>query len=137
VLAAVRGTFAIRTGTIDIAEPLADSSAHAEIEAASFSTGNRQRDASVRSAGFLDAGQHPVITFHSERIDHLVLTGTLTARGVTRPVSMTVEWSDVSPGSFTARAMTRIDRTEFGVTASRGLAGRYLDVTLEVRCVRK
>jgi len=31
----------------------------------------------------------------------------------------------------------RIDRTEFGVTASRGLAGRYLDVTAVLRCVRR
>jgi hypothetical protein len=38
--------------------------------------------------------------------------------------------------AFTVRARTRIDRTAFGVTASRGLAGRHLDVTLEIRCVR-
>jgi polyisoprenoid-binding protein YceI len=37
---------------------------------------------------------------------------------------------------FTVRASTRIDRTEFGVTAYRGVAGRYLDMTMEVRCVR-
>ena len=30
----------------------------------------------------------------------------------------------------------RIDRAEFGVTAYRGVAGRYLDMTVEVRCVR-
>ena len=35
-----------------------------------------------------------------------------------------------------ARASTRIDRTEFGVAAYRGVAGRYLDMTVEVRCVR-
>jgi hypothetical protein len=34
------------------------------------------------------------------------------------------------------RATTRIDRTEYGVTAARGLAARHLDVTVEVRCVR-
>ena len=37
---------------------------------------------------------------------------------------------------FTVRASTRIDRAEFGVTAYRGVAGRYLDMTMEVRCVR-
>ena len=136
-LAPVRGTFAIRTGTIDIAEPLADSSVYAEIETASFSTGNEQRDASVRSARFLDAEHHPVMTFRSGRIDGPVLTGTLTVCGIARPVSVTVDLEDVSPRSFTARATTRIDRTEFGVTASRGLAGRHLDLSVEVRCVRK
>jgi hypothetical protein len=44
--------------------------------------------------------------------------------------------SAVTPRSFNARATTRIDRNEFGVTAYRGLAVRYLDMTLEVRCVR-
>ena len=136
-LGPVRGTFAIRSGTIDVAEPLADSGAHADIEAASFRTGNGQRDGVVRSARFLDASRHPLITFRSEGIDHSVLTGTLTVRGVTRPVTLAVELADVSPQSFTARATTRVDRTEFGVSASRGLAGRYLDLSLEVRCVRR
>lgn len=136
-LAPVRGTFAIRAGTVDVAEPLPDSAVYAEIDAASFRTGNLARDASVQSARFLDAARHPVMTFRSERIDDGELTGTLTVRGVTRPVRLTVEPADVAPRSFTVRAATRIDRTEFGVTASRGLAGRYLDLSLEVRCVRR
>jgi hypothetical protein len=37
---------------------------------------------------------------------------------------------------FNARASTRIDQTEFGVTAYRGVAGQYLDMTVEVRCTR-
>ena len=65
------------------------------------------------------------------------MSGALTVRGVTRPVSLAVELTEVSPGLFTARATTRVDRTEFGVSASRGLAGRYLDLSLEVRCVRR
>jgi polyisoprenoid-binding protein YceI len=136
-LAPVRGTFAISSGTIDVAEPLAGSGAYAEIEAASFRTGNGQRDGAVRSARFLDAGRHPLITFRSEGIVDAALTGTLTVRGVSRPVSLAVEVTGVSPGSFSARAATRVDRTEYGVTASRGLAGRYLDLSLEVRCVRR
>ena len=136
-LGPVRGSFAIRAGTVDVAEPLAASRVRAEIDAASFRTRNPARDAAVRSARFLDAGNHPVMTFASERTDGSTLTGTLTVRGVTRPVTLSIEQSEVTPGSFTARAAVRIDRTEFGVTALRGLAGRYLDLTLEVRCVRK
>jgi hypothetical protein len=40
-----------------------------------------------------------------------------------------------TPETHVTRASTRIDRTEFGVTAYRGAAGRYLDLTVEVRCV--
>jgi polyisoprenoid-binding protein YceI len=61
----------------------------------------------------------------------------LTVRDVTRPVSVSIAQSVVAPGSFTVRATARIDRADFGVTASRGLAGRYLDLTLEIRCLRK
>jgi polyisoprenoid-binding protein YceI len=136
-LGPVRGSFAIRSGTVDIAEPVAGSRIRAEVDAASFRTGNPARDRAVRSARFLDAGTHPVMTFASERTDGSTLTGTLTVRGVARPVTLSIESSAVAPGAFTARASTRIDRTEFGVTALRGLAGRYLDLTLEVRCLRK
>ena len=135
-LAPVRGSFAIRAGTVEVAGPLTDPGIYAEIEAASFRTGNRQRDSVVRSARLLDAGQHPVITFRSEHMDGPALTGTLTVRDVTRPVSLSIKQSAVSSGAFTACAATRIDRTAFGVTAYRGLAGRYLDMTVEVRCVR-
>ena len=66
----------------------------------------------------------------------MALTGTLTVRNVTMPVTLTIERTAVNARWFTARASTRIDRTEFGLTTYRGVAGRYLDMTMEVRCVR-
>ena len=134
-LAPVRGSFAIRAGTIDIAELSTEPRIYAEIDTASFRTGNAQRDGKVRSARLLDADHYPVMTFRSERRDGPALTGTLTVRDVSRPVRLSIEQCAVSPQSFTARATTRIDRTEFGVTAYRGLAGRYLDLTAEVQCI--
>jgi polyisoprenoid-binding protein YceI len=135
-LAPVRGSFALRGGTVDVTEPLTASRVHAEIDAASFHTRNPMRNAQVRSARFLAVDAHPVLAFSSEGLDGQVLAGTLTVREVTRPVSVLAEVTGVAPGSFTARATVRIDRYDFGLTASRGLAGRYLDVTVEVRCVR-
>ena len=134
-LAPVRGRFAIRGGTVDIAEPLADSVIHAEIETASFRTGNAQRDASVLAPRVLDPEHHPIITFDSERPGTRDIPGTLTVLGVTRAVRLRVTELTVAPGSFTARATARIDRAEFGVTAYRGLAGRYLDMSVEVQCI--
>jgi polyisoprenoid-binding protein YceI len=137
-LGRVTGSFAIRGGTADVTEPVAASAIYAEIETASFRTKNRQRDHSVLSPRFLDPAGHPVMTFRSDRIEAAgqVLTGTLTVRGTTRPVTLAVTRCDVSPGSFTARVTTRIDRTEFGITAAGGLAARYLDLTVEVQCTR-
>ena len=135
-LAPVRGSFAIRAGTIDVGEPLARSSAFVQIDAASFRTGHGQRDDQVCSERLLDTDRYPVITFRSESVDGLALTGTLTVRNVTMPVTLSIEQTAVRARWFTARASARIDRTEFGVTAYRGMAGRYLDMTMEVRCVR-
>ncbi|MGW2859476.1 YceI family protein [Streptomyces sp. SDr-06] len=132
----VRGSFAIRSGTVDIAEPLGTSAVRAEIDPASFRTGNRQRDTAVRSARFLDAARHPLIAFTADRLDGTTLPGTLTVCGVARPVDLSVEECAAAAGEFTARATARVDRTAFGVTASPGMAGRHLDVTVRVRCVR-
>ena len=137
-LGRVRGSFAVRGGTADVADPIAASAVYAEIETASFRTKNPARDGSVLSRRFLDPAGHPVMTFRSDRIeaDGQVVTGTLTVRGTSRPVTLTITRCEVSRGSFTARATARIDRTEFGITAARGLAARYLDLTLEVQCTR-
>jgi polyisoprenoid-binding protein YceI len=138
-LAPVRGTFALQSGTVDVAEPLADSGIQADIESASFRTGNPQRDRSARSARLLNSAQFPVITFRNGRVcaDGRTVSGELTVRGVTRLVTLPVRLVAGSGKSFTASAEIRIDRTEFGVAALRGLAARYLDLTVEVRCVRK
>ncbi|MEU0131169.1 MULTISPECIES: YceI family protein [unclassified Streptomyces] len=132
----VRGTFAIRGGTVDVAEPLAESSLRVEVDAASMDTGNDHRDGDVRSAKFLDTERYPLFTFVSDRVDTTAVSGTLTACGVDRPATLEVVESTVAAEEFTVRATTRVDRTEFGVTAARGMAGRYLDLTLEVTCVR-
>jgi polyisoprenoid-binding protein YceI len=93
-----------------------------------------------RRSRFLDADRHPVVTFESTRLESagggLTLLGTLTVRGVARPVSLVIEERTARPGSLLVRASTRIDRTEFGLTVAPGLAGRYLTVSLEVLAVR-
>ncbi|MEU1409344.1 YceI family protein [Streptomyces sp. NPDC005728] len=133
----VRGTFAIRGGTIEVAEPLSRSGVYVEVDAASFRTGHAQRDAAVRSAKFLNTDRYPQITFaSSDQVDATTVSGTLTACGVSRPASLSIVHSEVLADAFTVRATTRVDRTEFGVTAARAMAGRRLDLTLEIRCVR-
>lgn len=133
----VRGSFTLESGTVEVAEPLADSKVHAEIAADSFDTGNAQRDAIVRSAHYLDTDRYRSMTFTSERVEGDLLVGELTAHGVTEQVTLTVEPGETADGSFTAHARTRIDRTDFGVTAGRGMTGRYLEVSIAVACVRR
>lgn len=138
-LAPVRGTMAISHGLVDIADPLTESSAQVEIDTTSFDTGSQQRDRDVRSARFLDAARYPSMRFTSERLDRSAgrwtLGGTLLVRDVARPVSLAIERFTVQPGtpnSFVVWATTRIDRTEFGLTAAKGMAGRHLEVSLRI-----
>jgi polyisoprenoid-binding protein YceI len=137
-LGPVRGTFAIRSGSFDIAEPLTDSAIHAEIDTASFRSRNPLRDQTVLSARFLDADRFPVISFRDGHVcaDGRTIRGTLTVREVSKPVSLSIDQVTAAGQSFTASARVRVDRTEFGLTAMPGLAGRYLDLTVEVRCAR-
>jgi len=134
-LGRVRGTFAIRGGAIEVTGEPGEARCYAEIDAASFRTGNPQRDASVRSARLLDTDHHPVIIFEAQRLDGTDVTGQLTVRGVTRPAAIAAELTGAAPGGFTARGTVRVDRTAFGVTTYRGLAARQLDLIVEVRCV--
>ncbi len=137
-LAPVRAALAVSGGSIRIAEPLEASGVEAGAVSASFRSGSRQRDRNVRSARFLNARRHPVISFAAAHADtaRRTLAGTLTVRGVGRPVTFCVAEIVTGGTGFTARAAARIDRTDFGITAARGLAGRHLDVCVEVTCVR-
>jgi polyisoprenoid-binding protein YceI len=143
-LAPVHGTMAISHGLVDIADPITNSSVQVEIDTTSFHTGSRQRDGDVRSARFLDTARYPAMRFTSERLDHSDghwrLIGTLLVRDVAHPVSLAIDQSTVqhrTASSFIVCATTRIDRTEFGLTAARGMAGRHLDVSLRILGVRR
>ena len=58
-LAPVKGTFRLVSGQITIADPVTSSTVSAVIDAASFATGNPQRDKDVKSARFLHVRDHP------------------------------------------------------------------------------
>jgi polyisoprenoid-binding protein YceI len=98
----VRGRFTAFEGALHIADSPEDSWAELDIDAASIDTGVEQRDEHLRSADFLDVENHPRITFRSAQVkvtgeDKLRVTGDLTIRGFTRPVSLDVTYEGVSP----------------------------------------
>src|SRR3954451_462097 len=129
----VKGRFSAVRGTIVLDEDdPTRSSVEAEIDAASIDTREEQRDAHLRSADFLDAEQHPNITFKSRRIeptrdrDRLRVIGDLTIRGATREVALdttlngrgTNPWGQQVAG-FTAE--TSINRKDFGLNWNAAL----------------
>lgn len=135
-LGPVRGSFALLSGDVRVADPPAGSSVRAEVAADSFTTGTGARDGAVRSRKYLDVANHPVISFRSDGVGEAeggwTLHGTLTVRDVERPVGLTIESCGVTGGELRVLATIRIDRTEFGITAQRGMTGRYLDLVLDL-----
>jgi polyisoprenoid-binding protein YceI len=92
----VRGSFKEFTGdaVVDTANPSA-SKVTVNIKAASIDTGVADRDAHLRSADFFDAETYPEITFVSTDVqrdgEDWVLTGDLTIKDVTKPITITFE----------------------------------------------
>jgi polyisoprenoid-binding protein YceI len=132
-LGGVRGTFAVRDGTVVVAADPRQSRATAVVDAASFDTGNPRRDKDVRSTNFLAAEAYPDISFTSTELaadaaGNWTLTGSLTVRDATS--NLTLILGDASGHRF--RATTRIDRYAFGVTRGKGMAARYLDLDLDI-----
>ncbi len=90
----------------------------------SISTNNEQRDTHLKSADFFDAGTHPQLKFVSTKMegsgDEYKLTGDLTIRGTTLPITLNVEYGGtvVDPYGQTKAGFTvngKISRKEFGL----------------------
>lgn len=126
----VRGRFTDFTAQAIVGTGLNEISVNADIEAASFDSGNEGRDGHVKSADFFDVENFPKVTFAStslvEKDDELILHGNLTIKGITKPVALAVELNGVARdpfGLFRAglEAVTVISRKEFGLTWNAAL----------------
>ncbi len=139
-LAPVSGSFRLREGHIRVADPVGESAVHATISAASFHTGVSARDTTVRSEQYLDVENHPHITFAStgfaQQDGRWVLRGTLTVRGRGCPVDVVVEQAEVDGPRVRLRASARVDRFACGITAMKGMTGRWLTFALELQANR-
>jgi polyisoprenoid-binding protein YceI len=143
MITTVKGRFAEFAGTVIADEEhLADSTVEVTMQAASLDTRSEQRDAHLRSPDFLDVEHYPEVTFRSTRIsgtkDEFQLTGDLTIRGVTRPITLDVtfegEGKDPWGGtraSFSAKG--KFDRRDFGLTWNVALETGGILVSNEVK----
>jgi polyisoprenoid-binding protein YceI len=130
-----------------------NSSVEATIGAASLVSGIDYRDTHLRSGDFLDAENHPYITFKSSKIeredaDEYKVTGDLTIRGVTHPVTLDVEFGGFGSNmdgktvaGFTAR--TQINRKDWGLNwnvaleAGGVLVGEKIKIELHVEAIKE
>jgi polyisoprenoid-binding protein YceI len=90
------------------------------VAAASIDTRNTRRDTHLRSADFFDSGNYPDITFTADSIrvsgQGVAVTGTMTVRGCTRPVSFDAAASVQGDGEIRLDAEVHINRADFGLT---------------------
>ena len=92
----VRGQFTDFTGTVTVGEDLASSLAEVTVTMSSIDTRNADRDTHLRSGDFFDVENHPEMTFRSTAFDGETLTGDLTIKGVTKPVTLDVEFNGLA-----------------------------------------
>lgn len=128
----VRGRFAEFEATVTTAPNPLESTATATIKLASITTGNDQRDADLRTEGFLNVEKYPDMTFGSTGVrtadDGFLLDGDLTIHEVTRSVTLRVEPNGFGPDPFGFTragftAVTEISRSDFGITGNMLIEG--------------
>lgn len=126
----VRGEFTEASGTAIVGEDLSSSSVQATIKSASFDSGDANRDGHVRGEDFFDVEQFPELSFTSTGIsgsgETYQLTGDLTIRGITKPVTFDTEFNGVAVDPFGNTragfsAQTVISRKDFGLTWNAAL----------------
>ena len=90
------------------------------VAAASIDTKNTRRDTHLRSADFFDCGNNPDITFAAAGIrpsgQGVAVTGALTVRGRTRPLSFDAAASVHGDGEIWLDAEVVVNRADFGLT---------------------
>ena len=128
----VRGSFNDFEGKgyFDAADP---SRSHLEvtIKAASIDTRNADRDAHLRTNDFFDMETYPEIRFVStavEPIDEITyrVTGDLTIKGVTRPVTIDFEYTGSAVDPFGSQRLglegsTTVNRRDWGINWNAAL----------------
>ena len=146
----VRGYFRDFSGEIVTAEDPAQSSVTARINMDSIDTRQEQRDAHIRSADFFDVGNHTEMTFRSTAVAtdgaDWTVTGDLTIKGITKPVTLELELNGFGPDAYGGTragfsAKTEISRKAFGVDIDMPMdgggvvVGDKVTVELEIEAV--
>ena len=134
------GRFTRFQGTVDAdpANPTAGGKVSLKIETASIDTGIGMRDRHLRSDDFFDVERFPAITFESTRIEgagrRLLVTGTLTIKGVAREITVPVDVS-VTPAALVATGELSVNRADHGITYDSMLnpVGNTVRISFTVR----
>lgn len=114
------------------------------IDAASVDTFWEARDKHIRSKDFFDVENHPTISFTTTSVtptgaESADVTGDLTIRGVTKPVTLQAKLNKLGPSPFNPSktiagfsVQGEIDRTEFGVSYAAPAVSAIVPIRIEL-----
>jgi polyisoprenoid-binding protein YceI len=118
--------------------------AEATIDAASINTRNTKRDDHLRNPDFFEVQKYPTITFKSTDVveakeNSAKLNGFLTMHGVTKPVTLNLEFGGVQKNPHGAGqiagvvATTKVKRSDFGVgKPADAMLGDDVDIVINL-----
>lgn len=141
--ASYTGQFASPTGTLiyDAKTP-ARSKVEVTIPIARIQTTDRDLDKNLQAADYFDTARFPTATFVSTRVTltgkaSATITGKLTLKGVTRPVTLTARFIGAGPEFWGDKklaigfaATTTIKRSDFGVSGMVPLMSDRTDLVI-------
>jgi polyisoprenoid-binding protein YceI len=135
-LVPVKGVFREASGTGTVSAT-GDATGTITVAARSIDTKNKKRDDHLRSADFFDVANTPDITFAVEQVtpssDGVTVTGALTVRDRTRPVSFAARVSG-DEAQVELDGELQVNRGDFGLTWNQlGMAS--MDNTITVHAV--
>jgi polyisoprenoid-binding protein YceI len=137
----VRGRFDTFTATVVTGEDPLQSTVTASVELNSVSTGSADRDNHIRSDDFFGIESHPTMTFQSTGVrrdgDNFLLDGDLSLRGITKPVTFSLELNGFGPDAYGGTrtgftATSEINRSDFGVSYNGPIPGGGVAVSEKV-----
>jgi polyisoprenoid-binding protein YceI len=150
----VRGTLGPVSGKVIVNEKdITRSSIDIRIDASGVDTREPKRDEHLRSADFLDVANHRYVTFVSRNIKKesdgtLKVTGDLTIRGTSKPVTLEVEpltdaqvdpWGNTKRGASARARLNRKDwALQWNVALETGgvVVGEQVDIEIEVELAK-
>ncbi len=142
VFTKVRGRFTGVSGAVTVADDPDASSVEITLDATSITTGTPDRDAHLKSADFFDVDSYPVISFKSSSVEWKghegTVTGDLTVRGVSKPITLDVELTGVVTDPWGGdravfSASGEVDREDWGLVWNMALESGGVLVSKKIR----
>lgn len=136
------------SGTIVIDRAAKTGSVDVTIDAKSVNTGSSVFNGHIQGEDFLDTAKYPTITYKSNKVkfeeDKIVaVEGELTMKGVTRPVTLTVNSFLCMPHPMMkkdacgATATAKVKRTDFNMGKNAPYVSDEVTLTIPVEAIRQ